>query len=124
MLRKHLETIAAAEVARTLAALPEPVREAAEGCSIELEWMEQAAPLEAGLAEDLLGLFEGQSYEGTEAASGVGDLPRIRLFLDNLWGYAGKDRSAFREEVRVTLLHELGHFLGLDEAQVEDRGLA
>jgi len=30
----------------------------------------------------------------------------------------------FREEVRTTLLHELGHYLGLDEEGLIDRGLA
>ena len=32
--------------------------------------------------------------------------------------------AIFREEVKSTLLHELGHYLGLDEDQVEDLGLA
>ena len=54
----------------------------------------------------------------------VPQLPRIRLFLDNLWEHAGRDRETFRDEVRVTLLHELGHYLGLDEDQVAELGLA
>jgi predicted Zn-dependent protease with MMP-like domain len=29
----------------------------------------------------------------------------------------------FREEVATTLLHELGHYLGLDEGDLTDRGL-
>jgi predicted Zn-dependent protease with MMP-like domain len=33
------------------------------------------------------------------------------------------DETAYREEVRVTLLHEFGHFLGWDEADLFDRGL-
>ena len=28
-----------------------------------------------------------------------------------------------REEIRVTLLHETGHFFGLDEAELEGSGL-
>jgi predicted Zn-dependent protease with MMP-like domain len=54
----------------------------------------------------------------------VADMPRIRLFLDNLWDYAEHDRETYREEVRITLLHELGHYLGLDEAAVTALGLA
>lgn len=30
---------------------------------------------------------------------------------------------AFGDEVRITFLHELGHHLGLDEADLEERGL-
>jgi predicted Zn-dependent protease with MMP-like domain len=31
--------------------------------------------------------------------------------------------TAFREEIRITLLHELGHYLGLNEAEVAALGL-
>jgi predicted Zn-dependent protease with MMP-like domain len=29
----------------------------------------------------------------------------------------------YRNEIRTTLLHELGHFLDLDESQINERGL-
>jgi predicted Zn-dependent protease with MMP-like domain len=51
------------------------------------------------------------------------ELPRIRLFLDNLWDHSEGDLRRFRDELRITLLHELGHFLGLDEEQVANLGL-
>jgi predicted Zn-dependent protease with MMP-like domain len=31
--------------------------------------------------------------------------------------------SAYREEVRITLLHEFGHFLGWNEEDLLERGL-
>jgi len=43
--------------------------------------------------------------------------------MANLWDFAEGDAEAFREEVRLTYLHELGHFLGWDEDQVAARGL-
>ena len=49
--------------------------------------------------------------------------PQILLFLANLWDYADGDEALFREEVRTTYLHELGHYLGLDELDLEERGL-
>ena len=49
--------------------------------------------------------------------------PQILLFLANIWDYAGGAEPAFREEVRVTYLHELGHYLGWDESDLEVRGL-
>ena len=73
--------------------------------------------------EELLGLFLGMSrVDGPP--SGPADAPRILLFLDNLWAFAEADRESFAEEVETTFLHELGHYLGLDEDDVADRGLA
>ena len=49
--------------------------------------------------------------------------PQIILFLENLWEFADADEEIFLDEVHVTFLHELGHYLGLDELDLEDRGL-
>ena len=99
--------------------LPPALREAAQPCAIEL------CDIAAGTDEDddLLGLFEGCSRMDGEPLTPE-DRPRIRLFLDNLWDFTGGDIAAFREEVKTTFLHELGHYLGLDEGQVEELGLA
>lgn len=120
---RHLETVASSVIAQAMRRLPEPIRDAAEGCVIEIAFMHECQASGEALETDLLGLFEGRSHADAESECVV-DLPRIRLFLDNLWDYAGRDRALFRDEVRLTLLHELGHYLGLDEAQVESLGLA
>lgn len=108
---------------QALAKLPPDLREAAADCAIEFAVMRDCLGAEPGLDEDLLGLFEGCSRLEPRTESPQ-DLPRVRLFLDNLWDYSNGDVAAFREEVRITLLHELGHYLGLDEEQVEELGLA
>lgn len=123
MRAERLETIAQAVVEQTLHELPAPIREAAADCLIELVFMEDCHAVEEELETDLLGLFEGCSRADPEPES-AGQLPRIRLFLDNLWDYVEADIASFRQEVRITLLHELGHYLGLDEDQVEALGLA
>ena len=69
---------------------------------------------------DLLGLFIGPPLAEPEASPLP---PQIILFLENLWDFAGEDEEIFREEVRITYLHELGHYLGLDEIDLEERGL-
>ncbi len=43
--------------------------------------------------------------------------------MENLWDFAGTDEEVFLDEVRVTYVHELGHYLGLNEEELEDRGL-
>lgn len=77
---------------------------------------------EEGLEPDLLGLFVGPALGEAE---GWDDPlpPEILLFLENLWDYAGEDAAVFREEVRRTYLHELGHYLGLEEDDLVARDL-
>ncbi|HOO20336.1 MAG TPA: metallopeptidase family protein [Kiritimatiellia bacterium] len=77
---------------------------------------------EDGLDPDLLGLFVGPAL--AEVGESPDPLPpEILLFLDNLWEYAEGDVDVFREEVRVTYYHELGHYLGLEEGDLEARGI-
>jgi predicted Zn-dependent protease with MMP-like domain len=77
--------------------------------------------LAEGFEPDILGLFSGPALGGP----GTGDpMPaQIHLYTANLWDFAGEDVGAYREEVRLTYLHELGHYLGWDEDQVAARGL-
>jgi predicted Zn-dependent protease with MMP-like domain len=123
MRRERLEALAQRVVRVTMHHLPEPIKAAARPCRIELEWIDDCLAAGEDLpADDLLGLFEGASLSDASPDS-ADSLPRIRLFLDSLWDYAEGDAAGFREEVRITLLHELGHYLGLDEDQVADLGL-
>jgi predicted Zn-dependent protease with MMP-like domain len=75
-----------------------------------------------GLEPDLLGLFVGPAMD---EEPGLDDPlpPEILLFLGNLWDYAEEDPEVFREEVRRTYLHELGHYLGLEEDDLVARDL-
>jgi predicted Zn-dependent protease with MMP-like domain len=115
-----LVALARAEVQATLRALPPDLRAAAEKLPVTYERRPSAALLADGIAADTLGLFVGGEYaEGTHAV-----LPaQIILFLDNLWEMVAGDEDWFCDEVHTTLLHELGHYLGLDEDELEDRGL-
>lgn len=115
--------MAAEEVRRTLAKLPAQVRAAAEALPITFEHFPSDELVEDGLDPDVLGLFVG-GERGEEDAS---LLPaQIILYLENIWLMIedeGGDERDFRFEVRTTLLHELGHYLGLDEQDLTERGL-
>ena len=66
----------------------------------------------------------GPFYRGLEVMiAGRDQVPVIPVYLDNLWDFAEADLEAFREEARITYLHELGHYLGWDEDEVSRRGL-
>lgn len=122
MNHRRAEFIARQVTRSALKKLPPQLREEACACVIEFDFASECAAAEPELDADLLGLFEGCSRLDPPPES-PHDLPRIRLFLDNLWDHAGGDVDAFREEVRITLLHELGHYLGLNEEQVAALGL-
>lgn len=119
---KKLQAIAQAEVESTLAALPAPVRQRAAPLPVSYEAHPPPEILEEGYDPDLLGLFVGPALgEGEGDASPLP--PQIILFLENIWDMAEGDEEFYREEIRTTYLHELGHYLGLDEIDLEERGL-
>jgi predicted Zn-dependent protease with MMP-like domain len=73
---------------------------------------------------DILGLFDGVPLPET----GDLDLSHTRpntiyLFQRNL-ERAARDRADLVEQIRITLWHELGHYLGFEEEDMDDLGLA
>ncbi|MBP1589015.1 MAG: metallopeptidase family protein [Kiritimatiellae bacterium] len=119
---------AEAEVARIRATLPPDLAPLAADVPIVCLRRPTREMRADGIEPDLLGLFVGPSLQerGEEMdGGGAGDpLPaEILLFVENLWDYAEADPATFLEEVRITYLHELGHYLGLDESDLADRGL-
>lgn len=119
----RLLSIATKVVKDTMLSLPTNIRNEAEDCRIEFSEMDALIDIDEDLDPDLLGLFEGNTRSDPLPES-PDEMPRIRLFLDNLWDECGGELSTFRHEVRITFLHELGHYLGLDEDEVAELGLA
>lgn len=75
------------------------------------------------LGPDMLGLFDGVSLSD-EPQDGPSSLPPvIYLFQRNLERMA-MGREDLTEQVRAALRHELGHYLGLDEEEIDRLGLA
>ena len=69
---------------------------------------------------DLLGLYHGIPL--TERGDMAGVLPDTisiyRIPLEESF----PDPAELREEIRITVLHELGHYFGLDEEQIAGLG--
>jgi predicted Zn-dependent protease with MMP-like domain len=116
--RSRVERLADDVVQHVLRRLPLDVAAAANAVRIELAWSDVLP--EANEDEELLGWFEGDSLEDAEGSELP---PRIVLVLDRLWEYSERRAEVFEQEVAVTLLHELGHYLGWDEDEVAARGL-
>ena len=117
-----LERIAKVEVEKLRRQLPPAMAARAAEVPVVMLPRPTRAMVRDGVEPDLLGLFVGPNLEeGVESGDPLP--PEILLFLENLWDYAEGDEEIFREEVRVTYYHELGHYLGLEEGELEDRGL-
>lgn len=117
---KKLQALALAEIEETLAELPVPLREQARKLPVTFEKIPNRGLQADGIKADTLGLFVGAEF----ADEGATILPpQIILFLENLWDFAECDGEIFCEEVHTTFLHELGHFFGLGEDELAERGL-
>lgn len=118
----YLRQLAQREVEATRAALPEPLRVRAQVVPVTYEPAPNAGLVADGIAPDTLGLFTGPAFD-EEFYSASPLPPQVILFLENLWDFAAGDEEIYLEEVHTTYLHELGHYLGLDEDDLFERGL-
>ena len=118
----QLTQIAADTVGAAQRQLPPEIRPLARGVAVHYERLPAADVIAEGFPTDILGLFTGSAH-GTELSHDNPAPPQILLYLENLWDFAEQDLEIFREETRLTYLHELGHFLGWDEDQLTARGL-
>lgn len=112
-----------------LASLHPTLQEYLANVPILVEDMPSAAVLEEVTDAhpfELLGSFSGRSLN--EADGGMPMTawnaipPTISIYRCNLQRFA-EDREELVDELRITLLHEIGHFLGLDEDDLHERGL-
>ena len=122
MKRSRLAALAADVVGAAQRQLPPDLRPLARGVAVHYEATPADDVLREGFEPDILGLFTGSAH-GTEFEHTNPAPPQILLYLDNLWDFAGGDLEVFREETRLTYLHELGHYFGWDEDDLAARGL-
>jgi len=122
MKEAQLVRLAAEAVEETQRELPPDIMEAARQVPVRFEPRPGPDLLAEGLEPDLLGLFTGSPL-GCDPSAEDPMPPQIFLYTANLWDFAERDAEAYRDEARLTYLHELGHFLGWDEDQVAARGL-
>jgi len=104
-------------VADAIASLPARFRSALDVVRVEVRDRPTRKELRSvGLADDelLLGLYVGVPLTERSVDGGPTLPDVIYLFREDLED-ACDDAAQLAEEVRVTLLHELGHYFGLDE---------
>jgi predicted Zn-dependent protease with MMP-like domain len=86
-----------------------------------LVFVTEDRPVDGSL--DLLGLYEGVAL--TERGQyGFGELPdRIVLYREPLLAVA-ETLEELRDEIHITLVHEIAHFYGIDDAELHRLGWA
>jgi predicted Zn-dependent protease with MMP-like domain/Flp pilus assembly protein TadD len=109
-----------------LEAIPAHVRRYLANVAITVEDLPSEDDLRASdppLSPAILGLFRGAPYGQKASMDPWQHFPSgIVLFQRNLERFA-RDREELVREIGVTLVHEVGHFLGLDEEELWERGL-
>lgn len=102
---EQMRTIATEVVDVTIRRLPEPLLSEAQRIGYEL----------ARLSDNPRSLDNMGEYSRSAQ--------RIWLFLPVIREYCLEEQLDFADQVQRTYLHELGHHIGLDEEQLELRGL-
>jgi len=96
-----------AHVRRALDSLPPGLAAKLENVAVVIEEENPEDP-------DLFGLFEQPEY-----------LPaRISVYRRPLQEEFGDDAAVLEEEIRITVLHELAHYFGIDEGRLDELGYA
>lgn len=106
--------------------LPLSVQRAIEGIPVLVQELPHPDDLREAIppvSPRCLGLFVGLAPRFRSTLDeGVAEQPVILLFKRNL-ERACDSRDGLIEEIRLTVLHEIGHALGLSEEQLAERGL-
>jgi predicted Zn-dependent protease with MMP-like domain len=98
--------------------LPAPFGERLAHVPVILEARPTPDLVRSGFDPRALGLFEGPTHGDTSTVAPT----RIVLYTHNLLADF-PEQAELEAEIEITLLHEIGHFFGLEEADMERLGL-
>ncbi|HEY1406532.1 MAG TPA: metallopeptidase family protein [Spirochaetota bacterium] len=117
--KDKFEQITTDEIKRLTASLPDDIRLQIENTAIFIEDKADAS-VEEDDSTDVLGLYEGVPLN--QRSFPDSQLPdKIILYRTPLMKSC-RTISQLRKEIRITLIHELGHHLGFDEDDLAERG--
>jgi predicted Zn-dependent protease with MMP-like domain len=117
-----IESLIVSAAEHALEELPERFRQKILGVPILVELRPSADLVEEGLDPRSLGLFDGPTDLDHENAQASTTPTRIVLYSANLLAES-IDEEQLQEEVETTVLHEVGHYFGLEEEDLMRMGL-
>jgi predicted Zn-dependent protease with MMP-like domain len=107
-----------------LANLPRSIREAVENVPILVRDLPEEELLTVeNVSPTILGIFIGVPRTEAALTEQARDVNRVILFKKNLEKIC-RTRAELVEQIQTTLQHEIGHYLGLDDDDLERIGLA
>jgi len=113
-------------VAEAMDELPAYVRERLDNVAVVVEDRPRRPRLERlgyDPDQELLGLYEGINRLDRASGYHLVTPDRITLFWRPIVEEVGSgDREALRREVRKTVIHEVAHHFGIDDAELERLG--
>jgi predicted Zn-dependent protease with MMP-like domain len=110
-------------VEQALAEVPDEFQPYLENVVVEVRPLpDRAFMREHDVPDDVLGLYVGIPLEEKGPELAPSPLPdRIYIFRDNLCSMC-ESWDELVDEIRITVLHEIGHHFGLDEERLEELG--
>jgi predicted Zn-dependent protease with MMP-like domain len=115
MKREHFVKV----VENALDSLPQEFRSRIRNVAVLVEDMPPNQPQSGQQKRLLLGLFHGVPT----TKKSIFDLPmgpdHIVLYQKNIEAVCSSEAEV-REQIRLTVIHELGHYFGMDENQLKD----
>jgi predicted Zn-dependent protease with MMP-like domain len=111
-------------VSQAIASLPPVVAQRLENVEVVVEYRPSRADLAmAGIEppETLLGLYTGTPLTERDSSYGMVLPDKITLYQRSI-EVACRTRDEVREQIRITLMHEIGHYFGLSEDELEEAG--
>ena len=111
-------------VERALAGIPSPFRDALAEVAIVIDdepTAQQRRDNDLPDGESLYGLYEGvpRTEYGADWSAAPNRITLFRLPLEEDFA----DPMELAEEVRITVIHELAHHLGIDDDRLDELGL-
>ncbi|MFN8506689.1 MAG: metallopeptidase family protein [Dehalococcoidia bacterium] len=112
-------------VREAVAELPRELLERVQNVAIVIEWRPTARDRKSagvGPGRTLLGLYHGIPLTKRGEYYNLVPPDKISIYQEPIEAFC-RDDDEIREQVRKTVLHELGHYFGIDDDRLHELGM-
>ncbi len=110
-------------VADALDSIPAALGEQMDNVVVVVEDWPSADQLD-GADDTLLGLYDGVPLTSRDPVSYDFALPDVITIFRGPLAREARDEAELAEQVRITVLHEVGHYFGIDDDRLHELGWA